>query len=136
VNINKITHYPLLLALEIEPLMAQLSRVNFEAYWRFLVKNQHSKRFALFVAWDTKGVHALVHAQAPGTIRPGEGEICFAVTDATLSRAQAREVLETAEDWLREQGAVRWGMTTERNWKAFERLYGPFEHSHRLVKQL
>jgi hypothetical protein len=135
--IERLTFLNPKLAMELVLLMEPLGeRFDFPAYWTHLVNNIHRDKIGIFISYDEDGVHGLTHAEAPCRYIPGEGTIVIACTDKAMTRSDSRDLLTLTENYLKDQGADRWCMYTERSTRAFERLYGPFRHQSRLVKEM
>ena len=134
--IDRVRNINALFGIELINLMQRLQGIDPIAYWNYIVQNIHNDEFALIIAWDDNGLHGALHVNAPWDVVPGEAYIFFTVTDSTMTREEMKKFQDKAELYMKEHGATRWAMDTERNPRAVERKYGPFKHIHRLVKEL
>ena len=136
--IERVRHLNHLFLIEMVQLLEKLDKtgLNIEAYIKHILSRIDDDVFGLFIAWDSNGLHAIVHMNEPSTLFPKTSWALFAVTDSTLSLEESRRCLALAESYAKSKGATKYLIDTERSTRAFERAYGLHKTGDIMEKKL
>jgi len=84
---------------------------------------EYSEVIGLFGYFDGE-LRGYVHAEAPHPLEPDIGFINIVTGRLNISKKIKQQTLQLVEQWLKEQGAKMWRMTTKKNPAIWRRRWG------------